>query len=82
MVWRVTFDSTTGVPIVDVAEVWAVGARSEGEVYDEMRTRVASLPQTPSTTALGGLIKRFEKSLGISKSPGVPTRWRRKFVLG
>jgi mRNA interferase RelE/StbE len=34
IVWRVASDDT-GTVIVDVAEVWAVGARADREVYEE-----------------------------------------------
>jgi len=37
---------------VDIADVWAVGARSDAAVYDEMTARVATLPRTPARTAL------------------------------
>jgi len=60
VVWRVTFDES-GKVIVDVAEVWAVGVRSEGEVYAEMRSRVASLPRTPKTVALSDIVERLGK---------------------
>ncbi|MGH3182003.1 MAG: type II toxin-antitoxin system RelE/ParE family toxin, partial [Acidimicrobiales bacterium] len=60
VVWRVTFDESGGVA-VDVAEVWAVRARSEGEVYAEMQSLVASLPRTPQTVALSDVVERLGK---------------------
>lgn len=51
VVWRVTHDAV-GRTIVDVAEVWAVGARSDAEVYEEMRQRAATLRSEPSTIPL------------------------------
>lgn len=39
VVWRVPHDET-GRTVVDVAEVWAVGARSDAEDYDEVQARV------------------------------------------
>lgn len=65
IVWRVTQDDT-GRPIVDVAEVWAVGARSDGEMYGEMRDRVATLTATPSTIPLAEAIERLGRSGGGS----------------
>lgn len=59
IVWRVTFDDAGSV-IVDVAEVWAVGARSDDEVYEEMSARVAALPASPRTEALREITARFE----------------------
>lgn len=71
VIWRVTFDDS-GNTIVDIAEVWAVGARSDGEVYDEMRSRVASLPQNPATIPLRDLVDRFEKVIGELEIPDPP----------
>ena len=42
--------------MIDVAEVWAVGARSDKEVCDEMNSRVASLPDQPTTIALADAV--------------------------
>lgn len=61
VVWRVTNDESGSV-IVDVAEVWAVGARSDAEVYAEMNDRIRSLPRTPTTLALAEVIARLGKA--------------------
>ena len=53
--------SGTGRPVVDVAEVWALGARSDSEVYDEMRSRVSSLPKNPATEALSDIVSKLGK---------------------
>lgn len=55
IVWRVTADDA-GTVTITIAEVWAIGARSEAAVYDEMNARVAQAEQTPSTTALAEVI--------------------------
>ena len=60
IIWRVTFDESGDV-VVDVTEGWAIGARSDGEVYAEMASRVASLPRTPQSTALHELVERLGK---------------------
>lgn len=51
LVWRVTHDDT-GAMVVDVAEVWAFGAREDSAVYEEMRQRVATLGDSPHTVPL------------------------------
>jgi mRNA interferase RelE/StbE len=56
IVWRVTHDDT-GRRFVDVAEVWAVGARSDGQVYAEMQSRVATLAKSPATLPLAEVIE-------------------------
>ncbi len=63
IVGRVTHDHA-GEVIVDVAEVWAAGARSDGEVYTEMTQRVRRLPDSPRTTALTQLVNRLDKITG------------------
>ena len=62
--WRVVWRSTTDpgpTPIIEVAEVWAVGARSDNEVYEEMTARVAAMPKNPRTVALAEVIERSGK---------------------
>jgi mRNA interferase RelE/StbE len=81
IVWRVTHDDS-GRPVVDVAEVWAVGARSDSEVYAEMESRVATLSATPATVPLAEAIARLGKigadiaarseEPALSAQPGVP----------
>lgn len=51
IVWRATTD-TVGTTVIDVAEVWAAGARSDQEVYREMTARVAALGTSPPAVAL------------------------------
>lgn len=51
LVWRVTHQDT-GTVIVDVAEVWAFGARSDDEVYAEVQERVSLLREQPHTVPL------------------------------
>lgn len=61
VVWRVTHDAQRAV-IVDIAEVWAIGARSDSSVYEEMTERAKSLPSDPSTLALAEVIERLGKT--------------------
>jgi len=68
IVWRVTFDDT-GYLIVDVGEIWAVGARKDSEVYDEMRRRVAALPEGPQTKTFEEVLAMLEASLTKKRRP-------------
>ena len=61
VVWRVTHDQHDTI-IVDVAEVWAIGARSDGAVYAEMTERAKNLPSGPRTLALAEVIERLGKA--------------------
>ena len=51
IVWRVTHDDH-GTIVVDVAEVWAFGARNDAQVYSEVESRVAALEGSPHTIPL------------------------------
>jgi len=68
IVWRVTFDDT-GNPIIDIGEIWAVGARKDSEVYEEMHRRVTSLPAGPQTAKLEEVLELLEASLGKKRRP-------------
>ncbi|MGH9057624.1 MAG: hypothetical protein ACRDYY_17455 [Acidimicrobiales bacterium] len=71
MVWQTTTDPGS-TPVVEVAEVWAVGARSDREVYEEMAARVAAMADGPRTVALAGVIERFG-TLRADITPASPT---------
>jgi len=81
IVWRVTNDETGSI-IVDIAEVWAVGARSDSEVYDEMSSRVATLSDSPQTTALVGVLTLLGKhGTGLDATPEPATEATRASTL-
>jgi len=63
IVWRVTTDDVLG-QVIEIAEVWAVGSRSDSEVYAEVRDRIANLPNTPSTTSLAYVVDLLERASG------------------
>lgn len=69
IVWKVTEDQV-GRLVVDVAEVWAVGYRKDGEVYDEITARIEAARGSPATKALTNVLAMFEKqSRGLSVTP-------------
>ena len=69
IIWRVTHDET-GAIVVDVAEIWAVGARSDAEVYDEMMQRVKVLGRNPLTMPLAEAIDAMGKlAHGLEAQP-------------
>jgi mRNA interferase RelE/StbE len=59
LVWRLTHDQV-GRLIVDVAEVWAVGARVDSEVYTDLAARVRA-NEDPRSVPLAELIERLGK---------------------
>jgi mRNA interferase RelE/StbE len=74
VVWRVTHDDE-GRPVVDVAEIWAMGPRSDSEVYEEMNSRVTTLSANPATVPLAEVIERLGKvAAGLSASNAEPVK--------
>lgn len=78
IVWRVTED-LTGIPVLDISEVWAVGARSEGEVYEELTSRIARMSDDPKIRPLkdviiqmGRLYESVEATAEPSREPVLP----------
>lgn len=62
IVWRRTHD-LDAEPLLEIAEVWAAGARADSEVYEEMTARVAILKKSemPAAQALAEVIERMGK---------------------
>ena len=56
IVWRVTTDAS-GSTTITIGEIWAVGARSDDEVYEEMRTRIELLGSSPTTQTLASVME-------------------------
>jgi mRNA interferase RelE/StbE len=63
IVWRLTTDDV-GNQVIEIAEVWAVGARADAEVYAEMNDRIAVLGSSPTTQALSEVIERLRRAAG------------------
>ena len=86
VVWRVTFDDS-GQTTVDVAEVWAVGARSDSEVYTEMDSRIATLSSQPHTVPIAEALAAFGKltsDLSAAPEPVDPPQiphWLRQVLI-
>lgn len=86
VVWRVTEDEAGGL-LVEVAEVWAVGYRKDGEVYDEIRHRVAQAGTSPATKALSEVLDLFTKQargLSATTEPAQPEtvpKWLNQALL-
>lgn len=78
IVWRITEDAS-GMTILDISEIWAVGARSDGEVYDELTSRVARMGNTPKIRPLkeviiqmGRLYESVEATAEPARAPSLP----------
>ena len=69
IIWRSTRDES-GDQMIEIAQVWAIGARSDSEIYNEMKKRVASASSSPKTTALFDVLELFGEKVGdIVASP-------------
>lgn len=64
IVWRVTTDES-GATVIDIAEVWAVGARADLEVYNEMKDRLAAAEPGPTTLALSDVVELLGQTMGV-----------------
>lgn len=78
IVWRIVQD-TTGTPILEISEVWAVGARTEGEVYEELTARIARMGDSPEIrplsdviTQMGRLYTSIEATEEPPRNPAIP----------
>jgi mRNA interferase RelE/StbE len=60
IVWRETTDENHR-PVLDIAEIWAAGARDDGDVYAEMRERVDRLKTTgdPLARPLADVVEKL-----------------------
>jgi len=63
IVWRVSKDSNGNV-VLTICEVWAVGARSDDEVYREMLSRIDAAGRNPTTVALAEVARILAARLG------------------
>lgn len=87
VVWRVATD-TAGAVTVTIAEVWAVGARMDAEVYDEMNDRVAAAGQSTEARALAEVIdilgrhaRRDDLQPSIEPAHDVVPDWLRERLI-
>lgn len=72
IVWRETTDETHR-PVLEIAEVWAVGARADSEVYAELTRRVEHLAASdhPHARALVEIIEDMGRFYGeVEAHPG------------
>jgi len=65
--WRIIWipkRNTLGEQVVEIAQVWAVGARSDAQIYEEMKQRIESAPSSPRTTSLSEVLEHFAGKVG------------------
>lgn len=80
IVWRPTTNDRGGV-VIEVSEVWAVGARSDSDVYAEMTARLAAAPASPALHSLASVVEALGRRAGKVvaqppyEAPPVPEPW-------
>lgn len=80
IVWRTAIDER-GQVVVEIAEVWAVGARSDNGVYDEVVRRAVTLGDSPLRVSLEKVIADLGKAAGgvqakpVAQAPTQPEPW-------
>lgn len=65
--WRIIWiptEDTIGELVIEIAQVWAVGARSDSEIYQEMKARLDAAPSSPKTIALTDVLAMFGEKFG------------------
>ncbi|MEI6621723.1 MAG: hypothetical protein WCP28_07440 [Actinomycetes bacterium] len=68
IVWRAITDER-GAVTVEIAEVWAVGARSDSDVYSEMRRRLEQLGDHPDNQPLAQIIEAVGAQMRVQAHP-------------
>lgn len=76
IVWRQTSDDAHD-PVLEIAEVWAAGARADNEIYDEMKIRLDRLKESnqPQAKPLIDVIEqlgRLYSNIEARPEPEVP----------
>jgi mRNA interferase RelE/StbE len=68
--WRIVckvIEENSGDTIIEVAEVWALGARADSEVYREVRKRIEKLGATPETLAIASTVARLSRGVDANE---------------
>jgi mRNA interferase RelE/StbE len=82
--WRIAWRAITddrGDLTIEIAEVWAVGARADSEVYSEMTERVASLGDSPVRRSMADILGELGKRVKglpaqpVHEPPSRPEAW-------
>jgi len=61
IIWRL-FKESNGQMVIEIAEVWAIGARSDDEIYKEMKRRLSKAKPSPATKSLEQVIEILDRS--------------------
>ena len=65
--WRIIWGAhkdASGDQVIEIAQVWAIGARKDSEIYEELKRRVATSPDSLITKALADVLTQFGEGVG------------------
>ena len=68
IIWRAHKD-VSGDQVIEIAQVWATGARKDSEIYEELKRRVVTSSESPMTKALVDVLALF----GVAASQVIAT---------
>jgi len=71
IIWRTKRDESGG-QMIEIAQIWAIGARSDSEIYEEMKERISVAPASVNTTTLKDVIEMFGPKAGAVVAASEP----------
>lgn len=64
--WRIVWQVIEAESLsVDIAEIWAAGARADDDVYREMKDRIAAMSDSPLALSLREVVEMLAPGAGI-----------------
>lgn len=64
--WRIVWQVIEAESLsVDIAEIWAAGARADDDVYREVKDRIAAMSESPLTLSLREVVEVLAPGAGI-----------------
>lgn len=55
IIWR-TYNDDSGIVIIEVAEIWAIGVRADSKIYKELRERLSTLAPNQKVQSLSEVL--------------------------
>ena len=74
--WRIVYKerlSADGL-ILEIAEIWGIGARSESAIYEEVRQRIKEIPAGPLTVSLYDVLLMLQEPKFSLATPATSPR--------
>jgi mRNA interferase RelE/StbE len=71
IIWTCTEDKV-GELVIEIAQVWAVGARSDAAIYEETKRRIEAAPPSTNGTALADVLALLGDKIGNVSATAEP----------